>query len=137
VASTIVVLQRNSLVISGKLPTFMPEDPLLIAYRRGEQVSAELAQLPEAHTEFIQSLSTKNMAITKAVHELTRKAHKSVAIRCSDCVHLLSLVTNCGRAHTATRGLTIISHLRQQLGSIRPQSSTHLIPTCKRICAHA
>ena len=62
---------------------------LLTAYRRGEQVSAELAQLPEAHTEFIQSLSTKNMAITKAVHELTRKAHKSMAIRCSDCVHLL------------------------------------------------
>jgi uncharacterized membrane protein len=58
---------------------------LLIANRRGEQVSSELAQHTEDHTEIIQALLTENTAITHAIHELTCQVHEAVAVRCPAC----------------------------------------------------
>jgi uncharacterized membrane protein len=58
---------------------------LLIANRRGEQVSSELAQHTEEHTEIIQALLNENTAITTAIHELTRQVHEAVAVRCAAC----------------------------------------------------
>ena len=58
---------------------------LLIANRRGEQVSSELAQHTEDHTEIIQALLKENTTITNAIHELTRQVHEAVAVRCREC----------------------------------------------------
>jgi uncharacterized membrane protein len=77
---------------------------LLIANRRGEQVSSELAQHTEDHTEIIQALLKENTEITNAIHELTRQVHEAVAVRCPQCgaplkpVHTLARCPYCDAA---------------------------------------
>ncbi len=51
---------------------------LLIAAKRADAISSQVALHTEQNTEYIRSLLEKNTALTRAVEELTKQVHASV-----------------------------------------------------------